>query len=385
MATGSRQPEANNPAEESSGDGDDTGMIPGWFDRISAVNNASFFSGSFVIRHLDIAVRIGRSSTPLCQYNACLWPASPDGFVYIPYTISSDFGTYETAVITAALNDIGDTTCIHFRPRTSETDYVTFTSLSGCWSSVGRIGGQQFISLERPDCVWSGVVTHEVLHALGLQHEHVRNDRNDYVQVQWKNINAENMGNFYIAQSYNQELSLYDYGSIMHYSQTAFSIDGVLPTLIAIPNSTIQLGRDFSMSDLDIVKLNTLYKCNKPMFRSQGCGGNLTGSLGSFATPNFPNNYPNNARCHWNITANIQFIVTFTDIDIEGDGKICPFDKLKIYNGWDFNTLYQMNDLCGKNLPSPITSYTRSMQFVFTSDSSVAGKGFRVVYQTVQN
>ena len=32
-----------------------------------------------------------------------------------------------------------------------------------------------------------------------------------------------------------------------------------------------------------------------------GCGGNLAGSGGQLLSPGYPNNYPNNARCTWNI------------------------------------------------------------------------------------
>lgn len=46
--------------------------------------------------------------------------------------------------IERAINEYHRRTCIRFRPRTYERDYITFTSeQTGCWSSVGRIGGRQ--------------------------------------------------------------------------------------------------------------------------------------------------------------------------------------------------------------------------------------------------
>ncbi|XP_069840146.1 protein SpAN-like [Dendropsophus ebraccatus] len=114
-----------------------------------------------------------------------------------------------------------------------------------------------------------------------------------------------------------------------------------------------------------------------------GCGGNLTGSEGVFTSPNYPNNYPNNAKCHWNITTNTQFTVTFTDFDVENEVYSCLFDKLTIYNGRDFNASYKLKDLCGQQLPSPIISNGNSMQFLFISDRHVTQKGFRVVYKPI--
>ena len=32
------------------------------------------------------------------------------------------------------------------------------------------------------------------------------------------------------------------------------------------------------------------------------CGGRLTGEYGEFTSPNYPNDYPNNAKCIWEIT-----------------------------------------------------------------------------------
>ena len=63
-----------------------------------------------------------------------------------------------------------------------------------CWSFVGRIGGQQPISLSppkngQPKCLGSvGKPIHEVLHALGVLHEHSRNDRDDYIEINEENI-----------------------------------------------------------------------------------------------------------------------------------------------------------------------------------------------------
>ena len=42
----------------------------------------------------------------------------------------------------------------------------------GCWALVGKQGGEQVINLTPPDCHTREVVTHEVMHSLGVFHEH---------------------------------------------------------------------------------------------------------------------------------------------------------------------------------------------------------------------
>ncbi len=61
-----------------------------------------------------------------------------------------------TAKIQMALDEYSSLTggCINFRPRTDgDDDYVLITSIfGGCFSSVGRVGGQQVINYQNPGC-----------------------------------------------------------------------------------------------------------------------------------------------------------------------------------------------------------------------------------------
>ncbi|KIH54283.1 hypothetical protein ANCDUO_15571 [Ancylostoma duodenale] len=40
-------------------------------------------------------------------------------------------------------------------------------------------------------CGYSGGIAHEVGHALGLEHTHTRHDRDDYLIVNWTNVQKE--------------------------------------------------------------------------------------------------------------------------------------------------------------------------------------------------
>lgn len=59
-----------------------------------------------------------------------------------------------------------------------------------CWSSLGRQSRGQLVSLRKNGCVYTGTVQHEVLHALGFHHEHVRSDRDSYVRILTDNIQS---------------------------------------------------------------------------------------------------------------------------------------------------------------------------------------------------
>ena len=65
-----------------------------------------------------------------------------------------------------------------------------------CYSYIGRIGGPQTLSLDAgcfrctdTGCL-AGTPIHEFYHALGFYHEQSRTDRDDYVTINWSNIQA---------------------------------------------------------------------------------------------------------------------------------------------------------------------------------------------------
>ena len=58
-----------------------------------------------------------------------------------------------------------------------------------CFSSIGRSGGMQVVSLG-PSCLQRGpgIILHELMHVLGFWHEHSRADRDRYIRVNWNEI-----------------------------------------------------------------------------------------------------------------------------------------------------------------------------------------------------
>lgn len=85
-------------------------------------------------------------------------------------------------------------TCISFKARTSESNYIRIRSLSGCYSNVGKntFVGAQTVSLQAPGCVYVNIIAHELIHALGFWHEQSRPDRDNYVTINYQNIQTSN-------------------------------------------------------------------------------------------------------------------------------------------------------------------------------------------------
>lgn len=197
--------------------------------------------------------------------NSKRWPNG-----VIPYTI--DDAT--TSIVMAAIEIIEDQTPgVTLVPQTTESNYVTFRDASGCSSDIGMTGGQQFINLKVDDgesfCS-SGNAAHEILHALGMYHEHTRCDRDDYVIIDYDEIESGKEGNFYKAGSGSEngacsgafDIGTYDPGSMMHYGQFAFAV-GDNPTIIPKPGvDGSQMGQRSAVGPTDQETIDQLYGTN---------------------------------------------------------------------------------------------------------------------------
>ncbi|KAM9377280.1 hatching enzyme 1.2-like [Pholidichthys leucotaenia] len=197
-----------------------------------------------------------RNADP-CTSSGCMWPKSADGRIYVAYTISNVFSSREVAVIERGLQSFHDFSCIRFVKRTGQRDYLMIDSLNGCYSYIGRRNYGQDLSLQRSGCVYFDTVQHEVLHALGFHHEQKRSDRDQYIRVMLENVTPGKEHNFDKVNTLNQGTT-YDYSSVMHYHKYAFSKNNE-PTLVAIPDSSVEFGTATEMSKMDIIRLNRLY------------------------------------------------------------------------------------------------------------------------------
>jgi len=133
-------------------------------------------------------------------------------------------------------------------------DYLSFKRLNGCWSQVGRRGGEQEISLGTGCSV--GAAIHEIGHALGLWHEQSRSDRDHFIEIISENIIPSQKHNFDKHVQDAEDLGNYDYESIMHYPPTAFSVNGQ-PTIRAAGG--VPIGQRNGLSKGDIIAVKMMY------------------------------------------------------------------------------------------------------------------------------
>ncbi|XP_032401257.1 ST14 transmembrane serine protease matriptase a [Xiphophorus hellerii] len=149
----------------------------------------------------------------------------------------------------------------------------------------------------------------------------------------------------------------------------------------------------YSSGNVMLVTMGTNEEYDFPGFRAsvsqvepatlrQTCGTKLTDLKGTFSTPNFPNYYPPNIVCDWEIEvpSNKVVKVAFKKLLLaepgQEDGKNCYKDYVMI----DGN-----KKLCGDHKKGTLVeiSTTNKMTLRFLSDHSYVDRGFQAVYEAI--
>jgi hypothetical protein len=160
--------------------------------------------------------------------NHLSWPGG-----IVPYVFTTNVTSAEQTVYLQGMNEWALGANVQFIPRTTQSNYVILDLdyLQETNEYVATVPAVMTI-----DNLSRAQICHETGHLLGLQHEHVRVDRDNYIVVNFGNIagggttngSGEGSGDptsLYLIDSNSAPNGPYDFQSVMSYSRTLFSID----------------------------------------------------------------------------------------------------------------------------------------------------------------
>ncbi|KAJ2946480.1 hypothetical protein O0L34_g12528 [Tuta absoluta] len=234
------------------------------FSEEGAGEFGKYFEGDMLLTPMQqqaIAVAKDNARNGLLGANK-RWP----GRTVVYYIETDDFDDDQVKMIEEGMAEIANKSCIKFRPRKNEEEHAVIIqgSANGCFSNVGMSSPDdseemnQVLNLAK-GCFKHGTVVHEMLHTLGFYHMQSTYDRDEYVQIVWENISPGTEHNFakYTNDTVTDFGVKYDYSSVMHYPETAFSVNGN-KTIIPVQDN-VKIGQRMGMSEADIIKLNRMY------------------------------------------------------------------------------------------------------------------------------
>lgn len=177
----------------------------------------------------------------------------------VPYTFSEEITENGKIRIKKAMATWSRATGLKFKPRGTEGSYLYIFAGSGCYSPIGKMGGPQFVSLPW-GCQSQGTILHEIGHSLGLRHEHQRLKRDNYITIDWGQVEFLEAFNFWKLEDLEMDKFPYDKDSIMHYDSYDFSI-GDKPVMLWQNGGLIYHFRQGNLlSEGDIKKIKYLYR-----------------------------------------------------------------------------------------------------------------------------
>lgn len=196
--------------------------------------------------------------------------ARPWEFGIIPIAFDADIIAEQRTIFFEAcqLWAASGVACIE---RTNEPTWVRVQRWDeGCYSYVGmRTSGPQPINLAA-GCWGKGTVAHELGHAFGLIHEHQRADRDTYVTINFEHVQDDKVSNFtkYLT---GRIWTPYDFGSLMHYSKTAFAEGSGVDTITPKPEyaqDAANMGQRREVSAHDAAAMSSVYNLPPRVFRT---------------------------------------------------------------------------------------------------------------------
>uniref|UniRef100_I3NBI9 Hensin n=1 Tax=Ictidomys tridecemlineatus TaxID=43179 RepID=I3NBI9_ICTTR len=115
---------------------------------------------------------------------------------------------------------------------------------------------------------------------------------------------------------------------------------------------------------------------------SHSCGGVISSLSGSFSSPRYPENYPTDIQCVWEIHVDKKFRIELTIPSLKLEDILgCPYDSVEIFDGPRIASL-SMGKFCA---PAAVLFFSSSeiMTVVFRSDSMITNTGFHALFNAI--